>query len=61
MAKRLSEVPERDHAGHATKAREYLRGAAPGAFSRLKPTDRIALANVHATLALYELLRDRDL
>lgn len=58
FGKRLTEVPERDHAGHAAKAREYLKGASPGAFATLKPDARIALANVHATLALYELLRE---
>lgn len=57
IGRRLTEVPARDHAGHAAKAREYLKGASPGAFASLKPDARIALANVHATLALYELLR----
>jgi hypothetical protein len=56
----MTEVPTRDHAGHAAKAREYLKGTSPGAFSSLKPDVRIALANVHATLALYELLRVAD-
>lgn len=59
LTKRITEVPERTHGEHAGKSREYLRGAAPGAFARLDPGDRIALANVHATLALYELLREQ--
>lgn len=50
------EIKRLDHEGYAQKAREHMKG---NWTASLSVKDSIQLAQVYATLALYELLREQ--
>ena len=56
LLKNITEIKQLDHAGHAQKAREHMKGNWTASLSVEQSTQ---LAQVHATLALYELLREQ--